>query len=136
MHGFSDTLSSVNYSDIEKVIRERALEIGGPVWGWQARVARELGVPPQYLAQMLGGDRRIAPEHVAELAEKVGLELTVQPKRHGQAPPPQPAPMDDESRAWLTAELAPPLEPYDWGDADPHTLGEPLHFTEQGWVED
>lgn len=35
---------------------------------------------------------------------------------------PEPGPMDDESKAWLEADLAPPLEPYDWGDVDPETL--------------
>ena len=31
--------------------------------------------------------------------------------------------MDLETRAWHDADLAPPLEPYDWGDLDPNTLG-------------
>ena len=31
--------------------------------------------------------------------------------------------MDLETRAWHEADLAPPLEPYDWGDLDPNTLG-------------
>jgi hypothetical protein len=30
--------------------------------------------------------------------------------------------IDAESRVWLDADLAPPLEPYDWGDIDPMTL--------------
>lgn len=39
---------------------------------------------------------------------------------------PDPEPMDDETRAWHAADLAPELEPYDWGDTDPETAGEPL----------
>lgn len=35
-----------------------------------------------------------------------------------------PVEMDDETKAWLDAELAPPLEEYDWGDVDPEALGE------------
>ncbi len=34
--------------------------------------------------------------------------------------------MDAEAKAWLQADLAPPLEPYDWGDIDPSTLGRPV----------
>ncbi len=37
---------------------------------------------------------------------------------------PDPEPMDDETKVWMDAELAPPLKPYDWGDVDPETLGE------------
>lgn len=49
---------------------------------------------------------------------------------------PDPVPqMDAETRAWMDAELAPPLEPYDWGDVDPETVGEPLRYdpTTGGW---
>ncbi len=37
-----------------------------------------------------------------------------------------PAPLettDSDARAWLTADLAPNLEPYDWGEINPDTLG-------------
>ncbi len=48
-------------------------------------------------------------------------------------PEPSPKPveeMDAETRAWLEADLAPPLEPYDWGDVDPMTLpGGRLEYT-------
>ena len=36
--------------------------------------------------------------------------------------------LDEESRLWLEADLAPPLEPYDWGDVDPSTLGKPIRY--------
>ena len=36
----------------------------------------------------------------------------------------------DDDRAWLDADLSRlgEYEPYDWGDADPETLGEPLRL--------
>ena len=35
---------------------------------------------------------------------------------------------DEESRAWQSADLAPPLEPYDWGDVEPSVLGKPIRY--------
>ena len=35
-----------------------------------------------------------------------------------------PVETDVETKAWMDAELAPPLEPYDRGKVDPETLGE------------
>ena len=32
--------------------------------------------------------------------------------------------LDDETQGWLAASLEPPMEPYDWGDVDPSTLGQ------------
>ncbi len=43
------------------------------------------------------------------MLDELGLELSVKPK------PYEPEPLDDESRAWLDADLAAPLESYDWG---------------------
>lgn len=31
--------------------------------------------------------------------------------------------LDQEIHEWLEADLAPPLEPYDWGDEDPLAYG-------------
>jgi hypothetical protein len=43
--------------------------------------------------------------------------------------------IDEESRAWLEADLTPTLPPYDWGEIDPFTLGEPLRYVKgKGWV--
>jgi hypothetical protein len=42
--------------------------------------------------------------------------------------------IDEESRVWLEATLTPELPPYDWGDIDPLTLGEPLRFIKGKWV--
>ena len=50
---------------------------------------------------------------------------------------PDPVPqVDAETRAWLDAELAPPLEPYDWGDVDPEALGNGgvAYVPGEGWV--
>lgn len=42
--------------------------------------------------------------------------------------------IDEESRTWLEATLTPELPPYDWGDIDPLTLGEPLRFVKGKWI--
>jgi hypothetical protein len=47
-----------------------------------------------------------------EIEEAVGLELDLL-RDKGHAEP------DDESRAWLDADLAPPLPPFDWGHEVP-----------------
>lgn len=51
-------------------------------------------------------------------------------------PDPEPAEeMDAETRAWMDAELAPPLEPYEWGDVDPETIGESVRYDpKKGWL--
>lgn len=36
--------------------------------------------------------------------------------------------MDEETRAWLDAELTPPLEPYDWGGEDPLAYGQRVEY--------
>lgn len=43
--------------------------------------------------------------------------------------------MDEETRAWLDAELTPPLEPYDWGPEGPPE-GQPVRYVpgEGLWV--
>jgi hypothetical protein len=40
----------------------------------------------------------------------------------------QEAGLEAESREWLDADLAPPLEPYEWGDLNPLALGNPVRF--------
>lgn len=52
---------------------------------------------------------------------------------------PDPEPLEEvdaETRAWLDAEPAPPLEPYDWGDVDPETLGQGRveYVQGKGWI--
>jgi hypothetical protein len=41
--------------------------------------------------------------------------------------------MDDETRAWHDADVSKlaDYEPYDWGDIDPLTIGEPLRLRNQ-----
>ncbi len=36
--------------------------------------------------------------------------------------------LDAETQAWLDADLTPELPPYDWGDMDPMTAGEPVWY--------
>ena len=36
--------------------------------------------------------------------------------------------LDAESHVWLEADLTPPLEPYEWGETDPNTLGKPVRY--------
>jgi hypothetical protein len=46
---------------------------------------------------------------------------------------PEPEPMDAETRAWHDSDLSRlgEYEPYDWGDVDPETIGEPLRLGER-----
>lgn len=75
------------------------------------------------IAGVLGGLRRLT-------GREVGLSDILE---HEVAP----EVMDEETRTWLGAALAPELEPYEWGEVDPETLGKPLYFdAEKGWVED
>ena len=48
---------------------------------------------------------------------------------------PDPVPqMDAETRAWMEADLAPPLEPYEWGPEGP-PKGNPVRYVAgQGWM--
>jgi hypothetical protein len=41
--------------------------------------------------------------------------------------------MDQEDKGWLESDLSrlSELEPYDWGDVDPETTGQPIRY-EQG----
>ncbi len=76
------------------------------------------------IAGVLGGLRRLTG-HEVSLSDILEHEVA-----------PGPEVMDEETRAWLDAALAPETEPYEWGDVDPEALGEPLHFdAEKGWVE-
>lgn len=75
------------------------------------------------VAGVLGGLRRLT-------GQEVGLADILE---HEVAPGPEV--MDEETRVWLDAALAPEIEPYDWGDVDPETLGEPLCFdAKKGWM--
>lgn len=75
------------------------------------------------VAGVLGGLRQLT-------GHEVGLSDILE---HEVAP--EPEIMDEETRAWLGAALAPEIEPYEWGDVDPEALGEPLRFdAKKGWV--
>ncbi len=66
------------------------------------------------------------------------LGLPARPKQRTQSPQGPAAPaMPAETQTWLDADLSRlgEVEPYDWGDADPTTLGEPVsHEPEKGWT--
>lgn len=80
-------------------------------------------VTPEGLAELA---RTLGPGDLAEAADFIGY---LKAKRERLATPPEP---DAESRAWLDAPLAPPLEPFDWGpEGEPE--GEPVRWDpEQG----
>ncbi len=50
-------------------------------------------------------------------------------------PDPEPVEeMDAETRAWHDAELTQPIEPYEWGDVNPETVGEAIRYnSKDGW---
>lgn len=62
------------------------------------------------------------------------LKRTAATRKHVKQRLEQPDEMDEESRAWLEAELTPALPSYEWGEIDPLTLGEPLRFVRGKWV--
>ncbi len=48
----------------------------------------------------------------------------------------KPDEVDAETRAWMDSDLSRlgEIEPYDWGDQDPNTLGQPVTVTPDGRV--
>lgn len=73
-----------------------------------------------------------------EVLDKVlaGLEkLTGQPVEIGDLleRQPDPEPMDDETQAWMDADLAPEIEPYDWGPEGP-PKGDAVRFADGQWM--
>lgn len=90
----------------------------------QGQLAERIGITPQHLSRMMQGQRSNVPEAWQKVFDELGLELTVRPAR--RAPSGQryePEPLDDETRAWLEADLSAPLEPYEWGGVDPKAGG-------------
>ncbi len=76
------------------------------------------------LASLLSGLRKLTGQEVSlgdVLEHEVIGESTPKLKFDEQE-------LDEESRLWLEADLAPPMEPYDWGDVDPNTLGKPILY--------
>jgi DNA-binding Xre family transcriptional regulator len=68
-------------------------------------------------------DLSVMGEIVSALRRITGEEVTPNDLLE-YIPDPAPKEMDAETKAWLYAELAPPLEPYDWAGVEPETLGE------------
>lgn len=66
------------------------------------------------LAELLAGLRKLT-------GREVSLEAVLEFD-------PGPPPLDAEDQLWLDAHLAAPMEPYDWGDEDPTTLGKPIRY--------
>lgn len=112
------------------------------------------GVTKYELAQNMGGneksrlttlyrmrnpqrvDLNVMAEIVSALREITGSEVTPNDLLE-YTPDPEPVEeVDAETWAWMNAELAPPLEPYEWGDIDPETLGQGRveYVQGQGWV--
>lgn len=59
-------------------------------------------------------------------------QRTTSPTKDSAAPA-----VSAETQTWLDADLSrlDEIEPYDWGDADPNTLGEPISYEpEKGWI--
>lgn len=53
------------------------------------------------------------------------LELFIKPK---EAIKSKESEIDDESRAWLEADIEGDLPPYEWGNVDPRKLGKPVQY--------
>lgn len=70
------------------------------------------------------------------LSEITGEEVTASNLITHEPDPKPDEGMDAESKSWLDAELAPPLEPYDWGDVNPEALGQGRveYVAGEGWV--
>lgn len=73
-------------------------------------------------------------EKIEERPHESPREIPVHRSNREEAPGPEA--LDAETRAWMDAELAPPLEPYEWGDVDPEALGQGRveYVPGEGWV--
>lgn len=94
---------------------------------------------------MARGESKSARLDTLEIVVRTLRELTGQEVSIGDVveiadkPDHDEAALEAEHKLWEGAALEPPdspiFEPYDWGDVDPLTLGEPLTYVEgQGWV--
>jgi hypothetical protein len=79
-------------------------------------------------------------EKVIELAKKMPPEKLASWYEYGlfiqsryEIRDDEPMILDEETRAWHDADLSKlgEYEPYDWGDTDPLTIGEPLRLGKQ-----
>jgi len=73
--------------------------------------------------------RSVAQLVMEQLARSSGDELEAP---RAEAASVAEAPRDRETEAWLAADLDGGLPPYDWGDADPLTLGAPVRYVPAG----
>ena len=96
------------------------------------KLALEAGISPPNLYTLIRGEGAKNVSRVT-LAKLIGAltRLTGQPVTPNDLleVSETPTPLenaDSEAQAWLTANLASPLEPFDWGDIDPNTLGTPV----------
>lgn len=67
----------MDWSDLETLVRKHALS---QPRGFQASLARRLGVTSVTISKQLNGSSRIPAERMPEYLDALGLELTVQPK--------------------------------------------------------
>ena len=92
------------------------------------KLAIEAGISPPNLYTLIRGEgaKNVSRETLAKLIGAL-RRLTGQPISPNDLleviEEPEFEEMDLETRAWHDADLAPPLEPYDWGDLNPNTLG-------------
>jgi transcriptional regulator with XRE-family HTH domain len=87
----------------------------------QRQLADKLGIKQPSVAAALGKTAAVNQGFIAQL-DALGLELAVKTKDD------EAEPMDAETKAWLEADLAPPLEPDAHGELDPMTVGRPVRY--------
>ena len=96
------------------------------------KLALEAGISPPNLYTLIRGEgaknvsRATLAKLIGALTRLTGQPVTPNDLLEVSETPTPLETADNEAKAWLTANLAPPLEPYDWGDIDPDTLGTPV----------
>ena len=96
------------------------------------KLALEAGISPPNLYTLIRGEgaknvsRATLAKLIGALTRLTGQRVTPNDLLEVSETPTPLETADNEAKAWLTANLAPPLEPYDWGDIDPDTLGTPV----------
>jgi hypothetical protein len=64
------------------------------------------------------------------LREAIDEKLEKEQRMQSKTKPAEVEPIHPEDQDWLETDLShlSELEPYDWGDTDPSTLGKPVHY--------
>ena len=106
----------------DEKIRVQILEVMAKKGLRQASLARQLGVSPQSVNQVMKGDRAVLPTSLTAVLEALGVELTVQEKDvDANEPRDQPA-----KKTWrdLAGAFDDPDSPGDIAERHDHYLGE------------